>query len=459
PPAIGSTEDIFEGQVKVTCDEASNKLVITSSRRDYAQLRHVIDELDEPRRQVFIEAVIMDVTVDRVTNWGIGYHGGAPVDAPADLGQGVFYGGENMALSLAGIPPVDQLQALALGIRGPDIAIANDLFGLSVPAFGIVLHAMAQDGDSNVLATPHILATDNVPAEISIGKNIPLQQNLGGGLGSLASLAGGTTAGGLGNMAGLLGSLGGGGFGAPRQDVGTKIKVTPHVNDSDQVRLELVEEISNEGAPVGDLAAVPIEKRTASTTLIVRDQQTVVIGGLMRDASTNSEVKIPVLGDIPILGVLFKQTRRVKSKSNLLLILTPYVIRDQDDLRVIFERKMQERQEFLDRYFVFDDRRGWEPPVDYARSNGLVEDIRQSILLQEERARLEEDAKPKKPLTHEMGEPIALPTLAGSKGSGGTAAAAGGGDDAPAAAPAAAPARTTRPRLTTPGNRAVQRTE
>ena len=463
PPAVGSTDDIFEGQVKVTCDEASNKLVITSSRRDYAQLRNVIDELDEPRRQVFIEAVIMDVSVDRVTTFGIGYHAGAPISSPGGLSDSVLYGGENMKLSLGGLPPVDQLQALALGIRGPDIPIAENLFGISVPAFGVVLHAMAQDGDSNVLATPHILATDNVPAEISIGKNIPLQQNLGGGLGNLASLAGGGTAGGLGNMAGLLGSLGGMGGGAGlRQDVGTKIKVTPHVNDSDQVRLELSEEISNEGAPVGDLAAVPIEKRTAKTTLIVRDQQTVVIGGLMRDSATNSEVKIPVLGDIPILGVLFKQTRRVKSKSNLLLILTPYVIRDQDDLRVIFERKMQERQEFIDRYFVFDERRGWEPPVDYARSNGLIEDIRQSILLQEDRARREEDAKPKKPLTHEMGEPIALPTLAGSKGGGGgTAAAGGGGDDNAPATPAAAPARTQRPRINNPaaGGRAVERTE
>jgi general secretion pathway protein D len=463
-PAAPTNEEIFEGQVKVTCDEASNKLVITSSRRDYAQLRNVIDELDMPRRQVFIEAVIMDVTVDRVTSHGIGYHGGAPISSPGGLGDAVLFGGNNPAQSaLVGLPA--NLEALALGLRGPDIPGSEELFGVSIPAFGIVLHALAQDGDSNVLATPHILATDNVPAEISIGKNIPLQQNVGGGLGNLASLAGGA-AGGLG---GLLGGLGGG-FGAPRQDVGTKIKVTPHVNDSDQVRLELVEEISNEGAPVGDLAAVPIEKRTASTTLIVRDQQTVVIGGLVRDSVTNAETKIPILGDIPVLGVLFKQTRRVTSKSNLLLILTPYVIRDQDDLRAIFERKMQERQEFLDRYFVFDERRGWEPPLDYSRSNGLLEDIRQSILTLEERARLEEDARPKKALTHEMSAPIALPTIAATRGGGGgTAAGARTGDDEPPPPPATAapgaPGARPRPRLNTPtnpapaGGRAVERVE
>ena len=460
PPVVGSTDDIFEGQVKVTCDEASNKLVITSSRRDYAQLRNVIDELDMARRQVFIEAVIMDVSVKRTLNLGIGYHAGAPV------GEGLLFGGNNPKQSLLGLPA--NMEALALGLRGPDVTVASDLVGVSIPAFGVVLHALAEDGDANILATPHILATDNIPAEISVGENIPLQTNAGG-LGNLASLAG-AGAGGLGNMAGLLGGLGGlgGGFGAPRQDVGTRIKVTPHVNDSDQVRLELVEEISNQGASLGgDLGAISIEKRTASTTLIVRDQQTVVIGGLVRDAVTNAEKKIPILGDIPVLGALFRQTVKTTSKSNLLLILTPYVIRDQDDLRIIFERKMQERQEFLDRYFVFDERRGWEPPVDYGRSNGLVEDIRQSILQQDERARLEEEARPKKPLTHEMGEPIALPTLAGKAsgsavggGAVGTAVRVGGDDDAPAA-PANTQARPTRPRLNNPGagGRAVERTE
>ena len=101
------------------------------------------------------------------------------------------------------------------------------------------------------------------------------------------------------------------------------------------------------GAPQGALGAIPINKRTAETQLVVRDQQTVVIGGLVRDAITNGETKIPILGDIPVLGYLFKQKQTTKTKSNLLLLLTPYVIRSPEDLRAIFERKMQERQEFL----------------------------------------------------------------------------------------------------------------
>ncbi len=433
---------------------------MTSSLRDYAQLRTVIDQLDMPRRQVFIEAVIMDVNVDRTLSLGISYHGGAPV---ADLqGSGTddtfLYGGNNIPQSIQGLP--GELEGLAVGVRGPTIPQLNTLFpGLSIPAFGIVLHALGKDGNSNVLATPHILATDNIPAEISIGQNIPLQTNVPslGGLGGLLGGAGGQ-AGGLGAAAGLLGGLGGGlgGFGSGRQDVGTKIKVIPHINDSDQVRLELNEEISEAGAAVGTLGAVPINKRTADTTLIVRDQQTVVIGGLVRDSVVERQTKIPVLGDLPVLGALFRQSTKTVQKTNLLLILTPYIVRNQDDLRAIFERKMQERQEFIDRYLVFSDDREWEPPRDFGRANGLVEDIRQSILSEDEKQRLMEESKPKGPRTHEPSEPIPVPQLGGRASSAG----GGGGDDTPAAPPPASTGGTkapARPRL--PGIPKVDRVE
>jgi general secretion pathway protein D len=161
------------------------------------------------------------------------------------------------------------------------------------------------------------------------------------------------------------------------------------------------------------LGAVPINKRTAETQLVVRDQETVVIGGLMRDVVTNGETKIPILGDIPVLGYLFKSKTTTKTKQNLLLILTPYVIRSQEDLRVIFERKMQERQEFIDRYFVFNDGGSWSPPKDYRRANGLVEDIRQSMLAEEEKERLAAETA-KQPLkVHVATDPIPLPVLGG----------------------------------------------
>ncbi len=424
-PAGGGAppEGVFEAAVKVTADKATNSLVITSTLRDYASIRAVIDRLDRPRRQVFIEAVIMDMSVDHSMNFGINYHAG---DAPniGGGGQSLIYGGFNPLTSIL-LPNPDQLQGLALGVRGPGIEGSSNLLGtgLTVPAFGLVLNAIASSGDANVLATPHIIATDNVPAEISVGENIPLQTNMGGsmsGLGSLAGLAGSTGTTGATSALGALGSLGGfgyGGFAAPRQDVGTKIKVVPHINDSDEVRLELSEEISEQGASSGALGVVSITKRTADTTVVVRDQQTVIIGGLMRDAVSTSQSKVPVLGDIPLLGFLFRSTKDQKRKTNLLLVLTPYIIRDQNDLRAIFERKMQERQEFLDRYFVFSDQRPYHPPEDFSRTNGLVEDIRQSMIGVVDRKRLIEESKPSAVQTHEPGTPIEwVPT-----GSGGAA--------------------------------------
>lgn len=410
--AAGNAGGMFEGEVRVTADKSTNSLVVTSSARDFAQVRLVVEKLDQERRQVFIEAVIMDVSVDRTTNLGLSYHGGAT----ADLGgssKTIFLGGFNPVTSI--VPSPQQLQGLALGVRGPDLSGTTNQFpglaGVSIPAFGVVLNALTTTGDVNILATPHIIATDNTTAEINVGENIPLQTNFAGGFGNLGALAGlsaasgGGQSGGGGALAGL-GALGG--FGnAPRQDVGIRIRVTPHINDEDQVRLEIEEEFSQPGASSGALGAVSITQRTANTTIVVDDQQTIVIGGLMRDDTIKSKQKIPVLGDLPVLGFLFRNSKVQHRKANLLLILTPYVIRGQADLRKVFERKMQERQEFIDRYFVFESE--WEPPLDMTRTNGLVEKIRQAHMELEERRRLEEELEPEEELKHERKPGINLP--------------------------------------------------
>src|SRR5690606_20636612 len=140
--------------------------------------------------------------------------------------------------------------------------------------------------------------------------------------------------------------------------------------------------------------------------------------------------KVPVLGDLPVLGALFRQSRKGTRKTNLLLILTPYVIRDQNDLKVIFERKMRERQEFLDRYFVFSDQKHYEPPRDFSRTNGLLEDVRQAFLKVEERRRLEEESKPREVKRHEPSQPIEFPVQSGS-----VVAPQGGGAPPPAMMP------------------------
>jgi general secretion pathway protein D len=424
----GPTAAVFEGTIRITADKSTNSLVITSSLRDYASLRAVIDRLDQARRQVYLEAVVMEVSTNHTNSLGVSFHGGDSTSSPGPDGS-IILGGSDAATSI-GFPGTDPtaLQGLALGIRSNTLI---PLLGLSLPAFGVALHAVASSSDSNVLSTPHIMATDNVAAEINVGENVGLQSSTGGlgGLGGLAGLAGATGA------AGALGGLGGlgSGFGTgiSRQNVGTKLKFIPHINDSNEVRLEIDEEISELGAALGPATNPRITQRTVKTQVVIQDQQTIVIGGLVRDVTTNTETKVPILGDIPLIGILFKQTSKQIQKKNLLLILTPYVVRDPADLRQIFERKMQERQEFLDRYFVFNGDTPYRPPLDYTRTRGLVEEIRQAYLKSDEKAALDLQTRPKDIKGHDPSEPLGeLPTSPGgggmvAAGAAGTPAAAG----------------------------------
>lgn len=399
---------LFEGDIAVTAYEPSNALVITSSLHDYTALRRVIERLDAPRKQVFIEAVVMELGVERTSELGFAFHGGAG-NFPTD-GSLTVAGFD--ALSSIDITQ-NNLTGLALGVRGPTIENSQQLVGFSVPGFGVVVTALASTGDADVLSTPHIIAIDNTEAEISVGENIPLQTNgvapgTFAGLGSLGAI--GTAAQGgqdLGALAGLAGGLGS----VARQDVGTTIRVIPHINANNEVRLEIEEEISEQGATSGTLGVVSINRRTARTEVMVRDQQTVVIGGLMRDAIQNTEDKVPVLGDIPILGALFRKTNKQKRKTNLLLILTPYIIRDPGDLREIFERKMQERQQMIDRYFVFGEDK-FTPHIDYSRTRGVVSEIINEIDTVEEEIRLARAAELKPPPDHVPRAPIGSYTAA-----------------------------------------------
>ena len=134
------------------------------------------------------------------------------------------------------------------------------------------------------------------------------------------------------------------------------------------------ETISDIGATHGTLGTVDFTERGAQTTLTVKDGHTAVIGGLVRDRVVHSATKIPLLGDIPVIGALFRSTLDQAEKGNLVLVLTPHIIRSEDDMRRIFEQRMQERQEFLDHYFVFRD--GTPVGFDPARGHGLLAELR-----------------------------------------------------------------------------------
>ena len=401
--------ELFEGEIKITHDKSTNSLVIVSTTRDYASLHKVIEKLDIPRRQVFVEAIIMEVTLQKVRTLGMSTHGGTASKFGGLDEEGLVYGASTFSgLSSILIDPTS-LMGLAVGIRGPEISGAEGILGtgISIPSFGVTINALQTNNDVNILSTPHILATDNEQAEITVGGNVPIQQGFGGWGSMLGAAAGQSGSTGLAGLAGLAGGGGGYGMGpmvsVGRQNVGLTLRITPHINESDQIRLEIEIEISEVSGET-DLGPL-IDQRMAKTVSVVKDQQTVVIGGLITDNETETIDKVPFLGDIPILGYIFKKKKKRITKRNLLIFLTPYIIRDATDFRAIFNRKMEERREFIELMTAFKTG-DYESHVDYTRTNGIIEEIHKTFIeLEEEQAMLDQ-LKLKPPPEHKAIDPI-----------------------------------------------------
>jgi general secretion pathway protein D len=355
--AAGLEGAAFEGDVKITHDAPTNSLVVISSGRDFLALREVIEKLDEPRRQVFIEAVILELNASNDMNLGTSFHGALPTDS-----GGFGIGGlQHSNLKSVDLTSMATLTGLIGGLFGELVPESEEFLGLgrSIPSYGVLFQALAKNRNANVLSSPHILTTDNVEAEISVGQNIPY--------------LGAVTFGGV----GTTGSSAFGQQSIQRQDIALTMKLTPHVNQSDMVRLDIEQDIQDVGERDPQLGPT-WTKRKIKTTVVVRDQQSIVIGGLMSDRVTYSESKIPILGDIPILGYLFKYTERGKQKTNLLVLLTPYIIEDQVDIDRIVERKVRERSEFLRSFSALDTAK-YLPEIDYRKKHGLVEEINATV--------------------------------------------------------------------------------
>ena len=375
--------ELFSGEVKISADKATNSLVIVASQSDYKNIIRVIEQLDIPRRQVFVEAVIMEVNLDRNTDFGINFHSGYKLSTDQGAVPGLF----GTKYTNSGLPPSFSLANLAnfggflAGLQGPVIPELQKL-GIDIPAFGVVLHALQQSSDVNVLSTPHILTSDNEEAEITVGQNVPFQSGFSPS--SLTNTLGGTGAT-SGLPSSLLGSLGGlGSAFAPitRQNVELKLTVKPQINESDFIRLVITEQ-TEEIASTDPVLGPTTSKRSAKTTVVAKDQETVVIGGIMQDRAIESVSKVPILGDVPILGHLFRETTHKKTKTNLLLFLTPYIIKDQSDFRTIFERKMRERQQFVEEFY--GQVPGYDVAVDFSRKPGPLSRMNQSLLREQQR--------------------------------------------------------------------------
>lgn len=372
--AASSTAKLFQGEVKITADKATNSLVITASKSDLSSVKRVVEKLDIARYQVFVEAVIMEVATSRDTTVGAGWHGAIDPEFGGESTPILFGNTPNSELSslITSANPLGlaSLLGLAGAVRGPTLPGSEALVPGGIPAIGVVLQAIQSTNDVNVISTPHLLTMDNEEAEIQVNEKRPFPSGLnlggGGGLGGLAGLAGAA-----GGAAGALGNLGGLGLGSVsfnREDVGLTLKLKPQINDEDYVKLEIDQELSDVAGVDQVTNQVITSKRSAKTTVVVRSQDSIVIGGLVRDRETLDEAKTPLLGDIPILGWLFKRRQRKVEKVNLILIITPYIIRTPDDFRAIFERKMAERKEFVDRFYGITDE--FRAKIDWRRKQG-----------------------------------------------------------------------------------------
>jgi general secretion pathway protein D len=303
----------FEGDVRITADPATNSLLISASPQDYATLVETIQELDQPRRQVLVEAIIFEVTLDKAKDIGIELQGGTSIGGNAvGLARTSF---RNLnAVTAAASGDVDALTSvnglLSALISKQNIILAD---GTEIPAGIALLTALEADTDINVLSAPTILTSDNEEAEIVVAQNVPF----------VTSRATDQT-----NLANTFSSI-------DRRDVGITLRITPQITDGGMVRLFVFQEVSalvdtseTQVLQLGPTTTV----RSATTTVVVGNDETVAIGGLISDRQTSTDQGVPYISSIPVLGNLFRFDSKRKEKVNLIILLTPRVVYGERDL-------------------------------------------------------------------------------------------------------------------------------
>jgi len=384
-----ATAELFSGEVKITADKAQNALLIQASGADFAAMSRLIEKLDRPRRQVFVEAVVMEVNISHSLNLGVSAH--ALVDVTINGKQGVLPLVSNPSPStfsslstLSNPVAISQLGGFLTGFAGPNSGALYSLTGVNLPSLGVLVQALQSNSDVNVISTPHVLATDNEDSEITVGQNVPFQTGyFPSGISNLLSGQSSTS---TGTLAGLTGTSGLSSLaaGIQRQNVELKLKMKPQITEGGNVRLTVElqnEEIASTDPTLGPTTA----KRSVKTEIVAHDESTIVIGGLIQDRNTRSVEKIPLLGSLPVLGALFRSTSTIKQKTNLLVFLTPYIIRDEADYRRIYEKKRKEEDEFMVQFY--GQKSPVEVDIDYGRKPGPLTFIHRSVA--EEGARLE----------------------------------------------------------------------
>ncbi len=294
-------EAVISSSVSIVADKPSNSLVIIAEPKEFQTLMPIIKSLDAPRKQVYVEAAIVEVSTDTSLNLGINWQGAS--DFGSGSSEGVLFGSSS---GLVGSTVDDITSAISRNPAGLSFGVLSFPFTFQGEEFfslGAFINASQNDNTVQIISTPQLMTMENEEAKVVIAENRPF----------ITSREETTAGNDFTNF--------------EYKDVGVTLKVTPLINNKGWIKLNLFQEVSRIDPNVEFTSQTPItRKRTAETTVRVKDGQTVVIAGLMEDKNSNTESKVPGLGDIPIFGHLFKNTSKEDSKTNLMIFITPHVV-------------------------------------------------------------------------------------------------------------------------------------
>jgi general secretion pathway protein D len=335
----GTVADLGDG-VRITADTPTNSLIIQASAEAFSTLSEVIEALDIRRPQVMVEALIMEVDVDDSQDLGAGWIYRTKVGSSGVLGMGSATNASPSIGDLVGGLGTAGQFTTALIAGTIEIADPNGSGNIiSLPTIQAIITAAESDKDTNIISAPTILTADNEEAEIVVGQNIPVPTS---------RLQATSTTTDPNNPFQTSQNI-------AREDVGVTLRVTPQISEGDTVRLNIFQEISEVQSNDSTLGPTTTNRKVENV-VYVRDGEAVMIGGILAEVQGATETKVPWLGDIPILGWAFKGTSDTVRKTNLLVVLTPRIVRSPDDLqRVTVEGRERFRDASKDQMTLSED--------------------------------------------------------------------------------------------------------
>ncbi len=321
----GETPPIISRDVQIVPDKATNSLVIMAKKEDYALLEDIIAQLDIARQMVHIEALIMEVDVNKDFDLGVEWQAAETVGSHD--GNDLYAFGNQAQGSL--VQPVPDF---SYGVIGGAITIGMDVF----PSIGAVITAMEKESNVYIRQTPQITTTDNEEAEIIVAKNVPYTTRM-----EISD----------------IGTSGREYATYEYKDVGVTLKITPQINQERFVRLKISLEVSQVVEEETQVGLPTTLKRQVETTVIVKDTEKVVIGGLIDELLEEGTTRTPCLGKIPLLGWLFKSTSNNRKKTNLYVFLEPHIIENPEEAGEIYQEKRKDIDELRDGVIKMYERR------------------------------------------------------------------------------------------------------